>query len=229
MEEQLEERIRQFLMVSNGYGDGDGDGSGDGDGYGDGSGSGSGSGYGDGYGDGSGSGYGDGDGDGSGDGSGIPVFNGKKVYQIDGVATIIESLHGLVAQGYILQKDFTLTPCYVVREGNFFAHGASVREARQSAVAKALEKEPLENRIEKFRAEFPDADTKIPARRLYDWHHVLTGSCTAGRDAFARDHGISIDADSFTVRQFVQLVSNAYGSAAIRKLAAAYGLVNNPK
>lgn len=83
---------------------------------------------------------------------------------------------------------------------------------------------PIEKRIEKFSDQWPDADTKIPARDLYDWHHILTGSCEMGRNQFARDHGIDIDNDSFTVKEFIQLTKDSYGSDAIRKLAKSYGI-----
>ena len=194
MEKQLEEDIKKFLSI----------GSGSGDGYG------------------SGSGYGSGDG--SGDGDGITQFNGKKVYQIDGVPTLIDSVHGNVAKGHILQSDFTLTPCYIAKVDNCFAHGDTIREAVRDASCKALENSPLEERIEKFRSEHPDPDKKVEARELYNWHHVLTGSCATGRNAFARDHGIDIDTDTFTVREFVRLTCKSYGSESIRKLAEAYGI-----
>ena len=200
MEKRLEE-IRCFLSVS--YG------SGSGSGYGSGSGSGSGDGYGDG------SGY------------GIPEFNGEKVWQIDYVATIIDHVHGNYAVGRILNSDFTLTPCYVAKAGDCFAHGDTLQQAFRDAEAKALENEPIEDRIKRFRQLYHDPDVKIPARELYDWHHILTGSCSAGRDAFARDHAIDIDSQSFTVREFITLTCNSYGSQSIRQLAAAYGIFLN--
>jgi hypothetical protein len=230
--EALDEQIKKFLAVSDGYGDGDGYGYGygygSGDGYGDGYGYGSGDGYGDGSGDGSGDGYGYGDGDGSGygdgDGSGIPEFNGEKVYQIDGVATIIDYVRGNVAKGFILQSDFTLTPCWIAKDGNFFAHGDNLRDAVAAVEQKRLEKLPVEERIAKFREEFPDRYAAIPARCLWEWHHILTGSCQAGRNAFARDHNIDLDKDEFDVGSFIHLTCNAYGSDVIRKLAEAYNI-----
>ena len=67
----------------------------------------------------------------------------------------------------------------------------------------------------------------MPARTLYDWHHVLTGSCTAGRNAFIRDHGIDIEHDEVSVREFIRLTKDSYGGDAIEKLAAAYGISTN--
>ena len=232
--ETLEDRIKAFLSVSSGCGDGCGSGSGygygcgDGSGYGDGCGCGDGSGYGygcgSGCGDGDGSGYGDGDGDGC--GSGIKNLNGDKVYVIDDVATIIKSVHDNIAQGFILNNDLTLHPCYIVKEQNKFAHGDTLHDAFMSLQEKLYDGSTEEERIEAFREKFPDYDTPYPNRALFAYHHVLTGSCRMGRESFCKDKGISLN-DSTTVRQFVLLTKDSYGSATIRKLPQAYG-INGP-
>ena len=102
--------------------------------------SGSGSGYG--YGDGSGDGYGYGDGDGSGDGSGdgrLKSYNHRKVYYIDGAPTLIDSVRGGFAKGYMVNKDKTLSPCFIARQGNSFAHGFTMQEAHADAFKQAME------------------------------------------------------------------------------------------
>ena len=146
------------------------------------------------------------------------------MWQIDGVSTIIDSVHGNYAVGFILNNDFTLKPCYIAKCGNSFAHGSTLKAAIKDAADKELENTPLEQRIEKFRNDYPETNTKIPARSLYDWHHILTGSCRMGRDEFARQHGINVDKDSFTVSEFVMMTKDHYGSDAIRKLAEAYNI-----
>ena len=110
-----------------GYGDGDGDGYGDGYGYG----KGKGKCYGDGYGKGKGKGYcyGDGYGYGYGDGYGLKSIRGKKIYMVDGIATTISRIHGNTANGTIVNNDLTETPCYIVKEGKYFAHGKTLAEA----------------------------------------------------------------------------------------------------
>lgn len=220
--ETLEDRIKAFLSVS--YGDGDdcgdgcGNGCGCGSGYGDGYGDdcGYGCGYGDGYGDGCGYGCGDGYGD------GIKNLNGDKVYVIDDVPTIIKSVHDNIAQGFILNNDLTLHPCYIVKEQNKFAHGDTLHDAFMSLQEKLYDGSTEEERIEAFRKKFPDYDTPYPNRDLFAYHHVLTGSCRMGRESFCKDKGISLN-DSTTVRQFVLLTKDSYGSVTIRKLPQAYG------
>lgn len=218
--ETLETRIKAFLSVSDGYGSGYGDGYGSGSGsdYGSGYGSGSGSGSGSGYGYGYGSDYGSGDGY----GDGIKELNGNKVYMIDDVPTIIKSVHDNIAQGFILNNDLTLRPCYIVKEQNHFAHGDTLHDAFTSLQEKLYDDSTEEERIEAFHKKFPDYDTPYPNRDLFVYHHVLTGSCRMGRESFCKDKGINLD-DTTTVRQFVLLTKDSYGSATIRKLPQAYG------
>ena len=148
----------------------------------------------------------------------MKTFNRQRVYYVDGVPTLIDAICGNYAKGCIVNADFTTSDCYIAKEGSSFAHGVTLRAAFQAVRDKAMEALPIEERINKFKAEFPDPTAKIPARRLYEWHHVLTGSCEMGRTQFARDHGIDIDMDMFTVREFVELTKNSYGGKVIRML-----------
>lgn len=116
----MEDRIKQFLSIGSGYGSGDG--SGDGSGYG----------SGDGYGYGSGSGDGDGSGDGYGYGDGIKSINGNSIYVVDNIPTIITNVKGNIAEGFILQSDLSLTPCFIAKENNQFSHGNTLHEAFES-------------------------------------------------------------------------------------------------
>lgn len=161
---------------------------------------------------------GDGSGYGYGDGDGVKTFCGKNVYLVDGIQTIIESVRGNVAKGYILQSDLTLTPCCVVNENDKFAHGETLHEAFEALQEKLYDNSTEEERILKFREHFPDFSKKYPARELFVWHHVLTGSCKMGRKAFCRDKGIDVDKDEFTVYEFIELTKDSYGGDTVKKL-----------
>jgi hypothetical protein len=223
----LDEKIKAFLPVSSGDGYGYGYGSGDGYGYGSdyGSGDGYGSGYGSGDGSGSGSGYGSGDGygsdygsgDGYGSGSGIKSFNRKTVYRIDGVNTLIRSVRGNTAHGAILNGDLTLTPCYIVKQDNIFAHGETLREAMEALRDKLFEDMPEDERIDAFLRE-TDREKTYPTQYFYDWHHRLTGSCDMGRKQFARDYGVDLEHGMMTLTEFLELTKDAYGGDVIRKV-----------
>ena len=56
---------------------------------------------------------------------------GDYVYLVDGVNTIIKSIKGLIAKGYILNKDFTTTDTFVVKDidSKYFEHGKTITEA----------------------------------------------------------------------------------------------------
>ena len=210
------------------YGSGDGSGysSGDGSGYsyddgsGDGSGSGSGDSYayGDCYGSGYGSGYGDYDGSGFGDcyGSGLKSINGKKIYMIDGIATTIRHIHGNTAKGTIINRDLTETPCYIVKEGKYFAHGKTLAEVREALQDKLFYEMPTEARIAAFWA-CHKKGVKYPTKDFFEWHHKLTRSCLMGRQQFAKDHGIDLDGE-MTVEEFIALTKNAFGGDIIKRL-----------
>ena len=196
---EIERDIERFLAVGSGDGDGDGSGSGDGDGYG----------------------SGDGSGDGYGSGYGIKVFNGDKVYLVDNILTIFISIRGNVAKGYILQSDFQLKPCFIVKENNKFARGDTIRDAFNSLQEKLYDDSTEEERIEAFKKKFPEYDVKYDNGDLFTYHHVLTGSCRMGRESFVSDRGLSLDGKT-SIREFVELTKNAYGGDIIKKLPSAY-------
>ena len=232
---EIERDIERFLAVGSGSGSGsgygDGDGSGSGSGYGSGSGSGSGSGDGSGYGYGSGSGDGSGDGSGygsgagygsgDGDGDGVKEFAGHKVYDIDSVSTLIYTVRGNVAKGAVLRSDMTLRDCWIARRGNFFAHGDTLHEAVEAVEAKWRENRPLDDRIAEFVKTHPALDEEYGD--LFEWHHILTGSCEFGRRQWCDGHGYK-PTDSITLRAFFEQTKNDYGRVVIRQVAKEYGL-----
>lgn len=209
----MEDRIKQFLSIGYGYGDGYGYGSGSG--YGDGCGHGYGYGYSCGYGSGCGDGYGYGDGC----GDGIKSINGNSIYVVDNIPTIITNVKGNIAKGFILHSDLSLTPCFIAKENNQFSHGNTLHEAFEYLREKLYDDSTEEERILKFKEHFSDFSKKYSAKDLFIWHHVLTGSCKAGREAFCKDKGIDVDNDRFTVYEFIELTKNSYGGEIIRKLS----------
>ncbi len=176
-----------------------------------------GSGYGDGYGDGYGSGYGSG----YGDGNGIKALNGQTVYRVDGMRTLIDVCHDTYAMGRILHSDLTTEKCFVVKQNGMFAHGKTLREARDALLEKLFDDMPESERIEKF-MEAHGIHERYPNRDFFSWHHRLTGSCLQGRTAFARDHGIDLDGN-MTTKEFLELTKDSYGGDIIKKTIYAYG------
>lgn len=164
-------------------------------------------------------GYGDGSGYGYGYGDGVKSINGNSIYVVDNIPTIITNVKGNIAKGFILQSYLSLTPCFIVKENNQFSHGNTLHEAFESLQEKLYDDSTEEERILKFKEHFSDFSKKYSAKDLFIWHHVLTGSCKAGREAFCMDKGIDVDNDRFTVYEFIELTKNSYGGDIIRRLS----------
>lgn len=240
----METLIKEFIESTRtgfdydiGHGTGSGAGSqfcnGNGNGWGYSSGAGSqfynGTSAGDGVGNGRGCGYGceyNGDGSDYGDGYGfnpcydksISFIDNNKVYMIDDIPTIIESVRNNIAKGYILKPDLLLEPCFIVKENDQFAHGKTLHKAFNDLQEKLYDNISDEERIQKFKKHFIDYNKKYPASEFFTWHHVLTRSCQQGREIFARNHNINILKDFFTVYEFIELTKDNYGGEIIKKL-----------
>ena len=199
------EEVQGFLSIQNnsGYGDGSGYGYGSGDGSGDGDGSG----YGDGYGD-------------------IKSLNGNIVDYIDYVPTIITQVRGNIACGYIVKNDLTLDYCFIAKLGNYFAHSVTIKEAVADAEAKEMENMTVGERINKFMEVFGSLDSEHTGKEFYDWHHILTGSCRMGRDEFCKAHDIDLE-KKYTVRYFLDITKNSFGSDVIKLIREAYENMEN--
>lgn len=237
--EMLEDKIKKFIAIdaeldnASGYGNSSGDGSGLGSGAGNSCGAGHGFGlcdgtgynYGLGYGEGSADGYGYNtcSGDGRGFNFGVTEINGLKVYIIDDSPTIITSVRANVAQGFLLKSDLQTIPCYIVKEKNVFAHGSTLRSAFNCLHEKLYEDSTEEERIEAFKKKFPEYDVKYNNKDLFIYHHVLTGSCKMGREAFMSNNGLSLDGKT-SIREFVELTKDSYGGEIIKKLPIVYGM-----
>ena len=195
MEKKL---IEEWLKVDNG------------DGYGSGSSYASGSSYGSGYG------FGDASGSGSGYGDGISKYNNHYVFIIDNISTIITSIHGNVAKGFILNKNLTLEKTFVAKGNNKFAHGKTLKEAVADLQKKIFDDLDIEEKIEMFNKQFNRVE-KYSGEEFYKWHHILTDSCTAGRDNFVRENNLDLK-KLYTVDEFIKITKDSYGGNIIKKL-----------
>ncbi len=146
----------------------------------------------------------------------MKMFNDMTIYKIDSVETIITNIKGNLAKGFILQRDLTLTPCFVVKGSGYFAHGETVKAAREALQEKIFENMDTEEAIGKFLDTFKP-NTKYTAKEFYEWHHYLTGSCEMGRKSFMQDHDIDFDT-ALTVDEFIDLCRDDYGGEIIKQL-----------
>ena len=88
---------------------------------------------------------------------------------VDGIATTISRIHGNTANGTIVNNDLTETPCYIVKEGKYFAHGKTLAEANASLQDKLFDEMPAEKRIAAF-WECHKKGVKYPNKDFFEWH-----------------------------------------------------------
>ena len=235
------ENVKEWIednSVNDGFGFGCGDGSGFGYGLGYGSGFGYGRGYGFGYGRGDGFGFGCGDGSGrsygrssgrsygfgyghgDGSGCGLKSFNNMDVYVLDSVQTIITHIKETFAKGFIVNSDLTLSQCFIAKGNGYFAHGKTLKEARESLMAKIFENMDSDEAVSEFINKF-EKNKAYPGTDFFEWHHYLTGSCLMGRESFVKNHGLDLNRH-YTVKEFINICENDYGGEIIKKLKEFY-------
>ena len=198
--------IKKFLF---GFGSGDGSGSGDGDGFGSGDGSGDG--------DGSGGGFGGGDGY----DFKLKSIDGCDVYYVDGVPSVFRKISGDIARGAMVRNDsFMFQPCYIAKHAGYFAHGATAKEAMRDAENKLYATLDIDKKIAEFKVLFKPG-TEYKNQMYFDWHYILTGSCTEGRKLFMSERGLTLDG-SMTPEQFIQTIKRHHGWNQIRELESVY-------
>lgn len=117
-----------------------------------------------------------------------------------------------------MRNDMTLQKCYVAKNRGYFAHGETLKDAVLEVNRKVLINMDVDGVINEFIKEFRVTDVKYPAKKFYEWHQYLTGSCEMGRNEFVRNGGYDLDQDEFTVKEFINITRNAYGKENIAKL-----------
>ena len=145
------------------------------------------------------------------------------ICKVDDIQTAITHIKDDIAKGFILNSDFTINPCYIVKGNGFFAHGKTIREAQRALVEKYMKDMDEDEVIEKFISEF-EHDKKYKGTVFFDWHHYLTGSCLMGRKSFVKNHGLDLDA-LYTVDEFISLCEDDYGGEIIKKLKKMWEMI----
>lgn len=151
----------------------------------------------------------------------IKSINDNIVDYVDSIPTIITQVHGNIARGYIVNLFLELIPCFIAKAGNSFAHGETIKEALSDASEKEMKRLPLEERIKMFKEVFGDLDSEHTGIEFYNWHHTLTSSCRVGRDEFCKDNNIDLE-KKYTVRYFLDITKESYGSDIIKLLRKSY-------
>ena len=119
-----------------------------------------------------------------------------------------------------MNDDLTLSPCYIAKGNNLFAHGETAQKASEALQEKIFANLDTDTAIEMFIETFKE-DKKYPAKDFWVWHNRLTGSCEMGRNQFVKQHGFDMEKDTFTVSEFIEITKDAFGGDIIKRLAEA--------
>ena len=154
---------------------------------------------------------------GYGNGINISSFHGNKVYYIDGIPSIFKSIKGNIALVDIINiTDFSASPMYIVKKGNLFAHGYSIKEAEDAVNVKYYSDLDKDEAIAEFKRCFIP-NVNYSNSEFYKWHTILTGSCNAGKDLFMKQAGITMEGE-MTVEYFLNVTKEAYGGEVIKSI-----------
>ena len=151
-------------------------------------------------------------------GSGLAEYNGKTVYEVDGIDTLIVSVHGNVAKGYIVLFDLTLSSCYIEKSaGNFFAHGRTLRGARDEVIGKLLRSKHVNEMVRRFKEKFKNHEDKYLGHEFATWYKILTGASRMGVDLFIKENEMDLN-KYYTVKEFMNLCRDRYGWNIIKRI-----------
>lgn len=151
----------------------------------------------------------------------IKKINNESVFYIDEVPTIFEHIHGNIAKGKIVDStDFSTSNCYIVKNNHWFAHGNTLKQALIDLEHKTFKNMNIDDKISEFRKKFNNKDS-YKGEDFFDWHHILTGSCLAGRTNFVESRNYDLN-KLYTVKEFIKICENSYGGEVIKKLKEFY-------
>jgi hypothetical protein len=120
----------------------------------------------------------------------------------------------------IINKDLTTTKTFLAKDGNFFAHGKSIKEAADAAYKKKIINMDVESKINLFVKKF-NFNSVQSNKTFFNWHHTLTGSCYQGRIRFVEEKDIDLN-KSMSTKEFLELTKNEYGGDIIKKIIQTY-------
>lgn len=73
---------------------------------------------------------------------------------------IVEHVRGDFAQGYVLMNTISFEPCYIAKNGDYFAYGKTLRDANMALRETIKKDEIVRELISEFIVESPDADVQ---------------------------------------------------------------------
>ena len=129
-----------------------------------------------------------------------------EVQTIDEVKTIILQRKKNVIKGLFLNN---LQPCYVVEKDGVYAHGATLKEAKESLVYKITDRD---------KSDYEDytLDTEVTYEEAIKMYRVITGACEAGTRNFV-ENILTKKKKKYTVKEIIKLTEGQYGNETLKE------------
>ena len=136
------------------------------------------------------------------------LYNHKfvEVEIIDNIKTIILQRKKNVIKGLFLND---LQPCYVVEKDGVYAHGATLKEAKESLIYKITDRD---------KSDYEDytLDTEVTHEEAIKMYRVITGACEAGTRNFV-ENVLAEKKEKYTVKEIIKLTEGQYGNETLKE------------
>ena len=129
-----------------------------------------------------------------------------EVQIIDGIKIIILQRKKNVIKGLFLND---LRPCYVVEKDGVYAHGATLKEAKESLIYKITDRD---------KSDYEDytLDTEVTHEEAIKMYRVITGACEAGTRHFV-ENVLAEKKEKYTVKEIIKLTEGQYGNETLKE------------
>nr|DAH54525.1 MAG TPA: hypothetical protein [Caudoviricetes sp.] len=129
-----------------------------------------------------------------------------EVQIIDDIETIILQRKKNVMKGLFLGS---LIPCYVVEKDGVYAHGATLKEAKESLIYKITDRN---------KSDYEDytLDTEVTHEEAIKMYRVITGACEMGTRNFV-ENVLTKKKKKYTVREVIKLTKGQYGNETLKE------------
>ena len=115
-------------------------------------------------------------------------------------------------KGSILKVKYRNEVMYAVTNGSSWAHGATIKEAREDLIYK------ISNR-DKSKYENINTDKKYSLKECIEMYRVITGACSMGTKSFVKAQAVGVE-DEFTVKELIELTTGQFGATTFKEFFA---------
>ena len=140
------------------------------------------------------------------------LYNHKfiEVQIIDDIKTIILQRKKNIIKGLFLND---LQACYVVEKDGVFAHGATLKEAKESLIYKISDRNEdiYKNAYKNY-----TLDTEVTHEEAIKMYRVITGACEAGTRYFV-ENVFTEKKEKYTVKEIIKLTKGQYGNETLKE------------